>query len=300
MSNEPIESPGDWYAVGWYRTRAATEERMLVVLAMGRAARMERVGSGYGLFVEGAETASARAQLTAYERERRSHPDARWWRGLDTVGVCTLFVFGWGLPFLFLLQSGAGEAWVERFAMDVTAFHTRGEWGRAVTALFLHGDLAHLFSNIAFGAVFFSLVLVRFGTGLGWALVLASGALGNSLNAWMYRGAEHVSLGASTAVFGAMGLLAGLDASGALSARANRWRWLLPVGGAAGFLALLGSGENGTDVFAHLWGMASGAVLGVLSAQVGESLLRRGNVQWGAAGLAILMLAWSWTGQAWP
>ena len=54
-----------------------------------------------------------------------------------------------------------------------------GEWWRAITALTLHIELAHLGGNLAFGAFFGYFVGRYFGTGVGWLAVLLAASVGN-------------------------------------------------------------------------------------------------------------------------
>jgi rhomboid protease GluP len=135
-----------------------------------------------------------------------------------------------------------------------------GEWWRLVTALTLHSDVVHLLSNLSIGGVFVLLLCRELGSGLAWTLLLASGASGNALNALLHSGA-HVSVGASTAVFGAVGILAALSL---VRHRLHRQRrWALPVAAALALLALLGTEGKQTDLGAHLFGFTCGLVFGV-------------------------------------
>ena len=79
-----------------------------------------------------------------------------------------------------------------------------GELWRAVTALTLHADGAHVAGNAVLGAVFGSAVSRSLGPGVALAWVIAAGTLGNFINAWKHTD-SHVSVGASTAVLGAVG-----------------------------------------------------------------------------------------------
>src|SRR5262249_36491518 len=83
-----------------------------------------------------------------------------------------------------------------------------GEWWRAVTALTLHANAAHLLGNVSVGLVVTTAVCRLVGPGLGSALVLATGVAGNLLAAVVRRTASS-SVGASTALFGAVGILSG-------------------------------------------------------------------------------------------
>ncbi|MBO4698795.1 rhomboid family intramembrane serine protease [bacterium] len=141
---------------------------------------------------------------------------------------------------------------------------TEGEFFRAVTALTLHGDYKHLFSNIFFGGIVLWALSTMTGTGFALLFALFTGFLGNVMNAFFY-GSAHNSIGASTSVFGVVGVLAGLQFFDSFrEKKLGRW---LPFGAALGLLAMLGSSEE-SDVLAHLFGFAaglpSGAVFGAV------------------------------------
>lgn len=144
-----------------------------------------------------------------------------------------------------------------------------GEWYRALTALTLHADSAHLVGNMVFGGIFVALVCRRFGAGTGWFLTLLAGVGGNIINAWFIL-PIHQSIGFSSASFGAAGILAGslpvmrMDNP---SAPGNMGRTVgnvfLPFGAGLGLLAALGTGGGNTDLGAHLWGFGFGLGIGV-------------------------------------
>ena len=100
------------------------------------------------------------------------------------------------------------------------------------------------------------------GSGRAWFLVLCTGALGNLLNA-LVQSPDHRSIGASTAVFGAVGLLATINMLHFRSIL--RHRWPLPLAAALGLLALLGASGHNTDIGAHLFGFISGIGLGLMA-----------------------------------
>jgi len=140
-----------------------------------------------------------------------------------------------------------------------------GQWWRLVTALTLHADDLHLVSNLAIGGIFILLLCRELGSGLAWVLMLGSGVLGNLANAWAQM-PSHRSVGASTLVFGAVGILASLSAVH-YRQRLHR-RWALPVAAALALLALLGTEGRNTDLGAHLFGFAFGIVLGLIAESV--------------------------------
>jgi len=171
-----------------------------------------------------------------------------------------------------------------------------GQWTRPLTALTLHGDLGHLMSNATSGLCFGYLTNRTLGAGLGWCLILAAGYLGNALNAWFYWPATHLSLGASTAIFGALGLLVGHavaakftpDRSAKLSQRAT------PLFAGIVILLLTGFGDGNTDIMAHVFGFAAGVPLGALGLTLAQRFTQLpANRLLLAAPLATLALAWT-------
>ncbi len=195
-----------------------------------------------------------------------------------------------------------------------------GEWWRALTALTLHADPAHVASNAVVGGAFLILLARRTGSGFAWLAAMLAGVLGNVLNALAHAAVtaalsrpEHVSLGFSTAVFGAAGALAGLKAAagdGDLRPGAfiHGRGWLTPVAAGLALVATLGTGGDDTDVGAHVFGLfaglALGGVLGRLALRMGrpdEWANGRANVAAGVAAGLLPVLAWTWGWLAgWP
>lgn len=169
-----------------------------------------------------------------------------------------------------------------------------GEWWRLITALTLHADLSHLLGNLAIGGLFVFLLCREWGTGLSWSLTLLAGLSGNLANAFL-QSATHNSVGASTAVFGVVGMLAG---SGVVRNRHRALqRLLLPLAGAAALLVVLGAEGKNTDLGAHLFGLLSGVPLGVMA----ELLVRRygpvprtANLLLGLLSVLLVAGAWGW------
>lgn len=167
-----------------------------------------------------------------------------------------------------------------------------GQWWRAATALTLHADVGHLAGNLAIGGAFLILLGRQLGSGTAMAMAVAAGALGNAANALLH-GPGHLSVGASTAVFGAVGVLAALRA--VMERRLDPRRTLIPVAAGLGLLSMLGTAGEHTDLWAHALGFIAGLALG---APLGLLALRRGlpgpptNILTGLAAAAVL--AWAW------
>ena len=117
-------------------------------------------------------------------------------------------------PFLALIHwairpGNEHRIFVEHLGADARRI-VSGELYRCVTALFLHQDWPHVVNNMA-GLMLFGTVAASIcGWGAGWCMILLSGVFGNLLTAMWYERA-HLSIGASTAVFGALGICVALN-----------------------------------------------------------------------------------------
>lgn len=164
--------------------------------------------------------------------------------------LAAFHVFIYEFDHLELIKAGRSSA----------AAITEGEFFRAVTALTLHGDYKHLFSNIFFGGIVLWALSTMTGTGSALLFALFTGFAGNVMNAFFY-GSAHNSIGASTSVFGIIGVLAGLQFFDSFrEKKLGRW---IPFGAALGLLAMLGSSEK-SDVLAHLFGFVAGLPAGTI------------------------------------
>lgn len=167
-----------------------------------------------------------------------------------------------------------------------------GEWWRTLTALTLHKDIGHLLGNLGFGALFGALAARVIGSGVTWLTVVVSAGFANALNTFALIPA-HRSIGASTAVFAALGLVAGFVWRGRLMAQ-DRWPYRLgPIIGGVALLAYTGTGDESTDIGAHLAGFVCGFAGGILLTRF-AGVFERARVQL-ACGLAapgVIALAW--------
>lgn len=188
-------------------------------------------------------------------------------------------------------HSAFGEDWLAAGRIDGSLLRA-GQWWRTITALTLHSGLEHLVGNLIFG-VFFGLYAGRLlGPGIAWLTILLAGASGNALNTLLLE-STHRSIGASTAVFAALGLLAGFVWRGKLM---SQTRWPLRIGPIVGGLALLmytGTGDANTDVGAHLMGFLCGFGAGAILGPVRQRMNNR-KLQLMSAALApaIVFCAW--------
>jgi membrane associated rhomboid family serine protease len=168
-----------------------------------------------------------------------------------------------------------------------------GELWRTVTALTLHADLVHLFSNAVAAAIFVTALSSLVGAGLAVALLVVSGACGNLANAFI-QGSSHIAIGASTAIFGAVGVLGSVGWVRRRREPGRRRSAWIPVAAALGLLAMLGTGTGRTDVLAHLFGFFCGAVLGMPVALFFPAPPGR-LTQWTCAGATAGLLIYCWS-----
>jgi membrane associated rhomboid family serine protease len=272
--------------------RPACDERAFVLHAVGIASQTAWNGRDWSLYVATGSENEARAQLLRYEREnpprRRPAPpeplhSGAWIGSLGYAAVMLLVGF--------LAGNGAFYAdWLDAGSLR-TAPVRAGEWWRAVTALTLHLDVGHLLANLGFGTVFGLLAGQLLGPGIAWASVLAAAAGANLLNAWI-QPEMHSSVGASTAVFATLGLLAAYawrKRSGETERRAYRWA---PLIAGVFLLAFTGVGGENTDVLAHLTGFAMGALAGALHAAWRVPRGRGTQVIAGLVSVTVVAAAW--------
>ena len=167
-----------------------------------------------------------------------------------------------------------------------------GEFYRTVTSLMLHGGFPHLAGNMAGIAVFGTAVCNITGAGVGWLMILLTGVLGNLANAALFQ-YGHISIGASTAVFGAVGILAAYQLYKKIKIPGQRTRAWLPIAGGLALLSLLGSSEH-SDLTAHLFGFIAGIFLGLFYARYLRSVLeRRHQIYCMAATIMTIILSWT-------
>ena len=268
------------------------EEWDLVLLAQGLSPSLRRTPDGVVLTVPEAEVDRALASLAAYERENQrkaTEPVEPMESGSLLVGVAVALVL---LMFFFITaQWLPALSWFARGSADAERI-LHGDLWRTVTGLTLHADLVHALSNAVAVALFLGAVSSMVGAGLGGALVLLAGAGGNLANAFLH-GSPHVAVGASTAVFGAVGMLGSLGTIRRRRRALSRWRTWLPVAAALALLGMLGSGGQRVDIWAHLFGLLVGAVFGILIALVTPRPPGLRN-QWacGSAAVAVLIYCW--------
>lgn len=307
MTDDPFEllPPEAWEAeeafaghgllvIGTAETLASAHDEGLVVLASGHDYWVVPSRGHFLLVIEArAEQAVAR-QLELFREEQsrpraprppkpRSQPIRLQLLLLPSLLWCLVFL----LQQEFLIR--------EQGLADAQRVLAEGEWWRAFTALTLHADVGHLAAN-ALGWLLFGAFLGSFtGAGLAFFLSTLAGAAGNGINLWVMAAEGHRSLGASTALFAALGLQAGL----AILAQTGGGRFrriFVPIMASVALLALMGAGDETmrTDIGAHLWGFVCGVFPGLILGRTMRTWKASGPADYFFAFLTICLLLAAW------
>ena len=298
-----------WVAIREGAARRDVRAFELVLAARGIDSRVDWRDGAWLLLVAREDAPAAEAELAEYARENqpaaRPPPppriDSGWWGVAGYLGCVWLL--------MALTASAAfGLDWRAAGRLHVGAV-AGGEWWRLATALTLHADLGHIVANSAFGTFFGLLAGRHLGSGLAWLCIVLGGVAGNALNA-LVRAEHFTSLGASTATFAAVGIVAafiwrsgyfGRAAPAGPGARrrgraggALAWqRTLAPVFAAIALFAFTGIGTENTDVVAHFTGLGSGLAIGVAVARLRLQLSGvRAQRRYGLLAAAIPLVAW--------
>jgi rhomboid protease GluP len=283
-----------WVTVATGLTDARANELALVLIARGVPFQRQPGARGWELWVSLADAPAAATELTLYRHENALQIGTR---PLDEVGegrAGVLWYVAVLLSVFFALYADLlGKDWLAAGGLDARRL-LGGEWWRAVTALTLHLEVDHLAGNLGFGAFFGYFVGRYLGVGFGWLAVLLAATGANVLNAWV-QSADHRSIGASTAVFAALGMLVTYTwRRGYL--RDTPWRGrIAPIVAGLGLLGFTGTAGENTDLGAHLFGFIAGLGMGLAIARFAPvAWLRTPRVQRVCGALAALLLAAAW------
>lgn len=250
--------------------RQQAELWALVLLSADIPTSIELQAGNYVLRVSSSLAARAAMELEFFEKENRNWPPFKDMPlPAQAIGERPPTVLMMGSLVIFHMVTGpfvSGSEWFRHGAVNSRAVLEGGEWWRLLTALTLHSDPVHLFSNVFIGGLVIHFLCKMSGTGLAWLMLMLAGTVANYANV-VARGAGHISVGFSTAVFAAVGLLCGGQVS-----RMNWRSVLLPLGAGVAMLAMLGSAGKRTDLGAHLWGLVVGFLFGLAWRWLGKNI----------------------------
>jgi rhomboid protease GluP len=255
--NGPQQGEDDWALL-------VPPEQYTNALTAIRQYRLENRGWGWRTALPGSEL--------------ELHAGALFWCGL-------LIACHWVVSFISPGFRAAGE-------MN-NVLVARGEWYRLFTPILLHGDLAHLFANVAFGAIFLGLSMARYGWGITLLATFAAGVCGNVFG-YLLTTDPYRGLGASGMMMGALGLLC-IHSFGLWRKNPKAARYILS-GVIAGFLLFVLFGFSpGADILAHFGGFLAGLIFGAILSCISENNLHQPRLNLGAFALVIITITVTWT-----
>ena len=298
-TDEAAEEPGEVVI------RIAAQRKLWPWLASLASARIpyrtERGEQGWEIYVPVEFARRARRELELYDRANRHWPPRLpRFLGVDP-GVYAhagrLSFWATAVLSVFYFYTGGfdrADPDLARGAADATHI-VNGEWWRGATALTLHADIPHLLANSACLWWFGASLSRSVGGGLGWLVILLAGVYGNLMAAF-WEGSAHSAVGASTASFGALAVLAVLQ----FRRNAGQWRdvssfwspsWL-PLLASVALLGFLGTSPQ-SDLYGHLFGFAAGLLFGIILIPIMDRRLPNW-IQMLAAVLTIVAIIGAW------
>ncbi len=275
------------------RNRRACSDRALVLTSLQIPHQIVDDMTGCALIVPAEYSARAMEELRLYEQENPPPVPRRVAMLVHQNALPGVIAY---IIVVCAVAWAAGESvfardWLGAGRVDGVLIRA-GEWWRTITALTLHADLRHLLGNLVFGAFFGFFAGRLVGQGVGWLTIVLMAALGNVLNTLLLE-STHRAIGASTAVFAALGLLAGFVWRAKLMSQ-ERWPYRIgPIVGGFALLMYTGTGDENTDVGAHLMGFLCGLGGGMLLTTVRDRLSRP-QLQVIAAALTLGLIALAW------
>lgn len=263
--------------------------------------RVEYAGNELRIAVPAGHAEKASEELAAYEQINRGWPrlvpadpqasqpllsDASFFTAL--LSAAALF------RFYLWVESTPWLGWRERGVWRDSAL-AAGEWWRVVTALTLHADALHVLGNLFWMLGLLAILGAEIGAGAAWAAMIFAGALGNTVMIALAP-EGHSTLGASTMVFGLLGILSAVRTWHSWRRR-QRGRgqllrivpWLPLLAGLA-MLGMYGTAP-GSDLLGHGCGFGAGVAIGALLPACKSALARRWLRLALAGGAAILLVA---------
>jgi rhomboid protease GluP len=267
-------------------------EAALVLDAIGIDQRTHHMMDQWNLLVRPDDAPEAGRQLATYLAENRAKPIRPLHvigKGRGWVGVAGFLGVIWMLP------------WVEgQFGLqhlrDAGALHAAavrdGAWWQVITALTLHADLGHIAGNSLFGGMFGYLLARSLGAGVGWFLAVLCAGVANLTSAFV-QADDFRALGASTAVFAALGLMGAYAWQRGYFDSDNRRRRFAPAFAAIAMIAFTGTSGENTDLFGHLFGFAYGFAAGFFYARWNPRHTGMFG-QWLAGTVTIMLITTAW------
>ncbi|MDA0346505.1 MAG: rhomboid family intramembrane serine protease [Verrucomicrobia bacterium] len=261
-SEDSLKIAADRSIIALFPTIRKAHEAGLAVLAAGSAYWVYPYAGQFALVVAEKEARRLSYEVRIFGLKNRFWPAVSPSLSEKQISVIPSYLFLMMLVVVFFFQGSIAK--LDDLGMNSSSgFWENREWWRIVTAVTLHADVGHLMGNL-FGMGLFGYLTARYlGNGLGWLSILTTAVSANLTNNILHLDSTFYSLGASTAVFGALGLVTGFPIGSFFRTgeKITKRQWIIPLAGGVMLLAWLGSGDARTDVAAHLWSFIFGLML---------------------------------------
>lgn len=168
----------------------------------------------------------------------------------------------------YIVCTSTGELLYNMGGMSVATVIGDGQWYRILTAMFLHGDVAHIFNNMLILYLLGNMVEQRLGRwkfGISYFICgIVAGFI--SLGAKYYSGMDANSIGASGAVYGIFGIALVTEFVTINWRRVSLFtiRRMVLVILCIGVSLYVDAQTAGIDFEAHVGGLCMGAIIGMI------------------------------------
>lgn len=170
--------------------------------------------------------------------------------------------------FIFILMIVSGLGFISFRPIDLLEwganykpYTTHGEWWRLITCMFVHGGFMHLFANM-YGLLFVGVFLEPVLGKIRYAGIYLITGIAASI-ASLYMHDSTVSIGASGAIFGLYGTFFALLLTKVFPKEFNK-AFLVSTIFFIGFNLFMGFADTGIDNAAHIGGLISGFIIGLI------------------------------------
>ncbi len=276
----PVADDGSPEAVIRCHSSRKPLPQMAVLASAKIPYRLEEGQNGWELHVPREQEEAARRELLAWREANRNWPPKTlvlWHEpaAYPAGGLWSLLP-AWALLVFYFYTGPFNHDLAAHLAggSDLAKIRS-GEWWRCITSLTLHADVPHVLGNVVTMWAFGFAICRSAGVGLAWLGILLAGFFGNFIPAFWSDDAG-LAVGASTATFGALGILVTLQMRrnwGSWAGLRSVWsRIWLPLFAGLALLGFLGVSE-GSDLRGHFWGFAAGAGVGLLLLPVADRKL---------------------------
>lgn len=248
-------------------------------------------GKDFSLSLEETEVIRAQELIDLYRFENRDSQEAAITGNKLDLFITPLIFLCIPVIAYFAIESKPWANWWHSLGNANARAILAGEWWRSLTATTLHADEQHFLSNLVSG--YFIINLLNHRLGIGTLMVLASlgGAMANFLVA-ATSPSNHTSIGFSSVVFCALGLLAAVETLYLPRQGEKNLRRLTPLISAFFIAVMVGLGEN-ADIKAHFYGFGIGVGFGFLTRYL-PKLANRPAWQAGQVILTFALYAMAW------